>query len=299
MFQTLCFGYSHAAPPLIGLAWLKTLKGLAPFSLIANGLLIASLVIVVAQSTGEFQYHRVTHNFNMAEFPILFGMVTYAYEGIGLALPVEDSLQRPGDFERLWVGAMVVVTALYAGFAGLCYAAYGGDVAPIITQDMPRNGIASVLRVSLSLAIFFTFPLILTPVIHMLEGRWNKCLAHDSDDVDMRRRLLRALTVLTTALIAAFIPDFSLILSFIGSLPCNLLAFVLPTLFHIKICWRTMSNFERAKDLALCAFGVVAMFVCTYVTVTASGFHKAVGEVELEGGGDGDPTPTPTSTPNP
>eukprot|EP00295_Goniomonas_pacifica_P039756 CAMPEP_0175991106 /NCGR_PEP_ID=MMETSP0108-20121206/52670_1 /TAXON_ID=195067 ORGANISM="Goniomonas pacifica, Strain CCMP1869" /NCGR_SAMPLE_ID=MMETSP0108 /ASSEMBLY_ACC=CAM_ASM_000204 /LENGTH=97 /DNA_ID=CAMNT_0017322637 /DNA_START=262 /DNA_END=555 /DNA_ORIENTATION=+ len=56
---------------------------------------------------------------------------------------------------------------------------------------------------------------------------------------------------------------------------------------------------QRAKDLALCAFGVVAMFVCTYVTVTASGFHKAVGEVELEGGGDGDPTPTPTSTPNP
>ena len=55
----------------------------------------------------------------------------------------------------------------------------------------------------------------------------------------MKRRVLRAFLVGLTAVFAVSIPDFSVVLAFIGSLPCNVMAFILPSAFHLKIIGMT------------------------------------------------------------
>jgi len=57
--------------------------------------------------------------------------------------------------------------------------------------------------------------------------------------------------VCLTALVACVVPDFGLVMSFIGAFPCNLLAFVLPTLFHAALFWDQMGLVGKISDLAL------------------------------------------------
>ena len=39
-------------------------------------------------------------------------------------------------------------------------------------------------------------------------------------------------------------------------------AFILPPLFHFKLCATT--PFQKAKDLTIAAFGIIVMFYCSY-----------------------------------
>ena len=44
---------------------------------------------------------------------------------------------------------------------------------------------------------------------------------------------------------AVSIPDFSVVMAFIGSVPSNIMAFFLPALFHLIICWRVIGFWGR------------------------------------------------------
>ena len=48
---------------------------------------------------------------------------------------------------------------------------------------------------------------------------------------------------------AVTIPDFSVVMAFIGSVPSNIMAFFLPALFHLIICWRVMGFWGRYAAL--------------------------------------------------
>jgi hypothetical protein len=56
---------------------------------------------------------------------------------------------------------------------------------------------------------------------------------------------LVTLVALVPSMQAVSIPDFSVVMAFIGSLPSNIMAFFLPALFHLIICWRVIGFWGR------------------------------------------------------
>jgi len=79
--------------------------------------------------------------------------------------------------------------------------------------------------------------------------------------------ILRFAIVLCTVAVAIGIPHFSLFLSLIGGLGCSLLAFILPTAFHLKVFWKQTSLFIKGIHMAIFVFGVVSSIITTGVTV--------------------------------
>eukprot|EP00281_Chroomonas_sp_CCMP1168_P005959 CAMPEP_0206261956 /NCGR_PEP_ID=MMETSP0047_2-20121206/27952_1 /ASSEMBLY_ACC=CAM_ASM_000192 /TAXON_ID=195065 /ORGANISM="Chroomonas mesostigmatica_cf, Strain CCMP1168" /LENGTH=71 /DNA_ID=CAMNT_0053689247 /DNA_START=15 /DNA_END=226 /DNA_ORIENTATION=- len=69
-----------------------------------------------------------------------------------------------------------------------------------------------------------------------------------------------------TAISALVVPDFGLVMAFIGSLPCNLMAFVLPTVFHMSLMWRTMGVWGKLGDVILLSLGISAIVICTWAS---------------------------------
>jgi proton-coupled amino acid transporter len=82
----------------------------------------------------------------------------------------------------------------------------------------------------------------------------------------VRSLLLRAFLVALTVLVAVTIPEFDLLTSLIGSLCSTTLAFILPGLFHIKL-FPDSSLLVKTKDILVILFGILAMVVCTSVTI--------------------------------
>ena len=52
-------------------------------------------------------------------------MATYTFEGIGLAIPIRNSMRHPEDFRKVWVGTLAGLTLFFIIFGALGYAAYG------------------------------------------------------------------------------------------------------------------------------------------------------------------------------
>ena len=52
-----------------------------------------------------------------------------------------------------------------------------------------------------------------------------------------------------------------------GAVGSSVLAYILPCLFHLKLCWHDMSVFVRTKDILIVIFGLVASLVSAYTVI--------------------------------
>ena len=75
-----------------------------------------------------------------SQYPLYFGTAIYAFEGIGVVLPLENQMRTPRDM-RGWNGvlntSMTIVTCLYIAVGFFGYLKYGEDVKGSITLNLP------------------------------------------------------------------------------------------------------------------------------------------------------------------
>ena len=76
------------------------------------------------------------------QLPLYFGTAIYAFEGIGVVLPLENQMKTPQEMKG-WNGvlntSMVIVSCLYIAVGFFGYLKYGDTVAGSITLNLPVN----------------------------------------------------------------------------------------------------------------------------------------------------------------
>lgn len=79
---------------------------------------------------------------SLHSLPLFFGTVIFAFEGIALVLPLQNSMKKPHSFSKkfgvLNVG-MVFVTAIYITFGAIGYWKYGENTQDSLTLNLPTN----------------------------------------------------------------------------------------------------------------------------------------------------------------
>ncbi|KAK2549682.1 Proton-coupled amino acid transporter 1 [Acropora cervicornis] len=111
--------------PIILLSFIRDLRTLVPFSIVANICCGISLVII-------FQYlvRNISHSDKLPAFagwkdlPVFFGITLYAFEGIGVVLPIENKMSTPQDYRLVISIGMGVVTIIFAIIGILGYLIY-------------------------------------------------------------------------------------------------------------------------------------------------------------------------------
>jgi proton-coupled amino acid transporter len=77
--------------------------------------------------------------FNKDSFPLLIGTAVFAFEGIGLVIPITESMREPQKFPRALTGVMFAISFLFAGAGVLGYAAYGKDIQTVVIVNLPQE----------------------------------------------------------------------------------------------------------------------------------------------------------------
>jgi proton-coupled amino acid transporter len=250
---------------VLPLCFVKKVKQLSVFSLIADVTLVVGMAIVLYYDDCSEVYNM--EGINWSGLPIFFGLVTSSFEGIGLVVPVERTMNKDAlRYPLLLDIVLCLVTLMLGSFGILGYLTYGNDTKDVITLNLPEDAaLTYVVKVCLIIAIVFTYPMQLFPVTEIFDFVFLKKASENLFDV--KGNIIRVVCCLFTATIAFFVPFFGLISGLIGALGSSFLAFILPVVFHLKLFHRTLSWWVIAKDVVILLFGSAALIVGTIFAV--------------------------------
>eukprot|EP00049_Salpingoeca_infusionum_P013451 m.251396 g.251396 ORF g.251396 m.251396 type:complete len:179 (-) comp15449_c1_seq7:1685-2221(-) len=138
--------------------------------------------------------------------------------------------------------------------ASYSYVCSGVDTEKIITSNLPPGIFPTIIKLSLCASLFFTFPVMLFPVSELMDKRFLT-----KDAPYWKGNMMRAGLVSTAGIVALLVPDFAIIMGFIGSTCCMLLALIMPALLHLRYFRKKLSTFQLLFDYYVLALGIVCM----------------------------------------
>ncbi|XP_031340853.1 proton-coupled amino acid transporter-like protein CG1139 [Photinus pyralis] len=252
--------------PLLLSMQIRQLKYLVPFSLIANVCLVIGFGITLYYIFEETpDVSKVSLFESLERFPTFLSTIIFAMEGVGVIMPVENTMRQP---QRLvdWFGvlnvAMGIVVVLYSitGFFG--FIRYGSETEASITLNLPvSEGLAQSVKVLVVLAVFFTYNL---QAYVALDVIWRRILSprvQGSLKVNVTQIILRCLFVAITVLIAVAVRHLDAIITLFGAVCLSTLGILLPAVIDTVLHYKELGflKWRLFKNIFLCVFSLTAL----------------------------------------
>ncbi|XP_030836595.1 amino acid transporter AVT3B isoform X3 [Strongylocentrotus purpuratus] len=249
-------------PGCCALSLLRHLNKLALFSLMAD---FANIFAYTVVFWFDFEHiHNVPihpKTMSLEGFPFFLVIAFYCYEGAGMILDLESSvaMDKRDKFRSIFKMAIISMTGLFIGFGACGYLSFGPETMNIITLNLPDGVLPHAVQALLSFSLYFTYPVMMFPVIRILEKR----LLTDPNNEVIKANLLRLGMVLLTAVVVVLIPNFTTLMALVGATCCTLLAFILPGLIHWRIFQESRSCLAKVLDVLLIFMGCIATVLGT------------------------------------
>ncbi|XP_068958669.1 proton-coupled amino acid transporter 1-like isoform X2 [Petaurus breviceps papuanus] len=221
-------------PFLVLLVFVRNLRALSIFSMLANISMMVSLIMI--------------------------------YQYIVQVLPLENKMKEPQHFPVILYGGMVIVTLVYISLGSLGYLQFGAAIQASITLNLPNCWLYQSVKLLYSIGIFFTYALqfyvpaeIIVPFfVSQVTERWALV-------VDLS---VRVIMVCLTCVLAILIPRLDLVISLVGSVSSSALALIIPPLLEITTYYSEgMSPIAIAKDILISTLGFIGFVVGTYQAI--------------------------------
>lgn len=223
--------------PMIFLNLVKNLKYLTPVSFIASVLTISGLVICFYFMLHDLPRTDTVDGFSSwAQLPLYFGTAIYAFEGIGVVLPLENNMKNPeafGGLTGVLNTGMVIVACLYTSVGFFGYLKYGDAVKGSITLNLGGDLLAQLVRLMMAMAIYLSYTLQFYVPINII-GPWLRARLHGENNRILGDYLLRIGLVLFTFILAALIPNLGAVISLVGAVSSSTLALIFPPIIEVK-----------------------------------------------------------------
>eukprot|EP00761_Pharyngomonas_kirbyi_P006626 gb/GECH01006634.1/.p1 GENE.gb/GECH01006634.1/~~gb/GECH01006634.1/.p1 ORF type:complete len:440 (+),score=59.47 gb/GECH01006634.1/:1-1320(+) len=260
-------------PLLLLLCFLPNMRYLAFTSFIAMIALALAIVVIFVYGFRDLTLENFTQRSGaeISTYPIFFGIAVFSFEGINMALPVENSMRKPQNYPLVIDITMVSVFAVVIMFALFGYVFFGEDTCSDITLNLPTSGVVPALvKISLSLELLFTYPIALWPVMVMLEElvlRKEERAVWDKKAPVLKRFACRTALVLFTIGISLAIPNLGLFIGLIGAISFSLSGFIIPPALHFWVFRKKERKVWLIIDIAIAALGIIGSAVSFVMTM--------------------------------
>lgn len=256
------------------LAMIRDIAKLSGTALVADFFIFLGLIYLYACYVGNIAADGVADVklFQEETYTLFIGTAIFTFEGVGLIIPIQESMKQPKKFLPVMCSVMVVITLIFVSTGTLGYAAYGSNVKTVVILNLPQDShFVNAVQLLYSLAIILSTPLQLFPAIRIMENGLFIRSGKYSKKIKWEKNFFRAVVVLMTACISWIgADDLDKFVSLTGSFACIPLVYIYPPLLHIKS--RANTIWLKALDIFLLVLGFCAMIYTTSNTL-ASWLH--------------------------
>ncbi|KAK1786112.1 hypothetical protein P4O66_017846 [Electrophorus voltai] len=282
-------------PFLILLTFIRDLRNMATLCAAANLCMAVSLVLIFTYVLSDVGDPRqLPYVSTWSKFPFFFGTAIFAFEGIGVVLPLENQMRESRRFQQALNIGMAIVIVLYVSLATLGYLHFGDDIKGSITLNLPHDTWSNLLvKVLYSFGVFVSFAIqffvpaeILVPVVcKNISEPWR----YTAD------LFTRALLATLTCVVAVLVPRLDLVISLVGAVSSSALALVFPPLVELVAMPTRPPALLILKDVSIAGLGFLGFLTGTYVTVGEIIYPDSQGQTRLH---DARNWTTPTAPPS-
>lgn len=206
--------------------------------------------------------------FNPSDFALTIGSTIFTFEGIGLILPIQQSMKKPERFGALLYGVMFLITVVFAGVGFLSYAAFGEKTKVEIIDNLPQmDKFVNAVQFLYSLAILVGTPVQLFPAVRILEGYvfGRRSGKRDAATKWKKNGFRVAVTCVAGFIAAAGADDLDKFVALLGSVACIPLVYIYPAFLHYKGV--AEGKIVKTADLFFIACGCVACVFTGFITI--------------------------------
>lgn len=169
-------------------------------------------------------------SFNPSTWTLFIGTAIFTYEGIGLIIPIQESMKQPQRFPGVLGMVMVVITFIFLSAGALSYAAYGSATRTVVILNLPQEDkFVNTVQFLYSLAILLSTPLQLFPAIRIMENELFTRSGKYNPGIKWKKNGFRFFLVMLCAIVGwGGADDLDKFVSLVGSFACVPLIYVYP-----------------------------------------------------------------------
>ncbi|KAM5453977.1 hypothetical protein MaudCBS49596_002602 [Microsporum audouinii] len=265
------------------LSLVRDISKLAFTALIADVFILLGLVYLYGFGISTIMEQGIAdiQPFNPKSYTLLIGTAIFTFEGIGLIIPIQESMKRPEKFPGVLALVMVIITVIFLSMGVVGYATFGSKTETVVILNLPQqDNFVRSIQFLYAAAILLSTPLQLFPAIRILENGLFTRSGKYNPGIKWKKNIFRFFLVLLCAVIAwGGAGDLDKFVSLIGSFACVPLVFVYPPMLHYKGAASTFV--QKSLDISLAVFGLIC---CAYTTaLTISNWGDGGGGSKLPG----------------
>jgi len=258
-YWAMYYFYLGQLPVFVPLGWIRRISKMKVTNILGDVIVVGGLAIIVGVACVRIVTAGVEPNVRAFEgnWMSFIGTSVYSFEGIGLAIPIRESMLRPEDFGKVMTGSVAIVAAILASVGLSGYLAWGPLCSPVVLNELPAGDGRTVLIVVYAFAVCCMYPLSIYPTFTIVEQRLFQ------QDFSLARKWLKNLfrfSVTTLEIFLAYLAgeQIEFFVSVVGCVFAIPLALLVPPMLHRRM-FPGKAPFQTGF---LIMFGVVATVIC-------------------------------------
>lgn len=270
------------------LSLVRDITKLSLAAVLANGFIFLGLVTVLYYTLKEFAsnlFHpgsNVHYFFNKSELSLFIGVAIFAFEGIGLIIPIQESMIYPKHFSRILFYVIATILTIFVFIGSIGYLTFGSSIHTVILLNLPQKSPTVIITQLLyACAILLSTPIQIFPAVRLVELRiFSQKSGRNSVMVKWQKNMVRVLFVMGTATVALYGgQNLDKFVSFVGCFGCIPLVYMYPPMLHLRTCCtvecedcldfapdpeRNKKKWLARLNYVLITIGAVALVYTTY-----------------------------------
>jgi proton-coupled amino acid transporter len=172
--------------------------------------------------------------FNPKDWTLFIGTAIFTFEGIGLIIPIQESMKEPRKFPGVLGFVMILITVVFTSMGALSYAAYGSKTETVVILNMPQDSkFVNAVQFIYSLAILLSTPLQFFPAIEITSKALFSKTGKNNPYIKWKKNIYRFLMVAFCATVAWIgANDLDKFVALVGSFACIPLVYIYPVCYH-------------------------------------------------------------------